>query len=193
MHELISGNPTWMIYNSLLALIPVFLGWLVYSVQNTKIKYILFFAWLAFVPNTIYILTDIVHLLRDLKFFSPFGTLVILIRYIFFLSLGFLTYILALYPIERTFSKLIKKKKSATTTRLIIAINFLIGIGIVLGRVYRVNSWELITQSEKVLDALLQTISSPKMIALALLFGLLANFIYFLFKQQTTKYFFKKN
>lgn len=187
MHELISQNFSWMIYNLLLALIPVFLGWLVLSFKNSRLKALFFIAWLIFVPNTIYVFTDIIHLIKDITRINNLGIFILILQYLGLFLAGFITYILSLYPIEKTLTKLNKKnkKKNKNAIDLIILINFLIGFGIVLGRIYRLNSWDVIFQTMKVNSALYQIISSPKMIILAILFGLLANFIYFLFKKKT--------
>ncbi len=187
MLELINENFSWMIYNSLLALIPVFLGWLVYSIKHPKLKILLFIAWLAFIPNTIYVFTDILHLIKDIRYVNFLGAVIILLQYSALFLAGFATYIMALYPIEKTLKKIYKKSKKNNVTQLIIGINFLIGFGIVLGRVYRLNSWDIVFNTASVNHALRHLTMSPEMIILAILFGLFANFLYFLFKDKIVK------
>jgi len=181
-----------MTYNILLALIPVFLGWLIYYVKSKYIKVILFIAWVLFVPNTIYIFTDIIHLIKDMRQVDALGAVIILLQYSALLITGFLTFIFSLYPIERVLSKKNKKKKKRNVYNFLIGINFLIGFGIVLGRVYRLNSWDIFGETERLTYASLQVLSSPSMLLLVILFGLFANLVYFLFKARVKKLFLKK-
>ena len=139
-----------------------------------------------FIPNTIYIVTDILHLINQADNVGIFGTIILYIQYFIFLSLGLLAYVLSLYPIEKILKKHYKKQKEKINI-LLITINFLIGFGIVLGRVHRLNSWDLILELQKVFDAIKEIAFSPNMILLAILFGLLSNFVYFLFKEKTIK------
>ncbi len=181
MYEILNHNFTWMTFNILLALIPVFLGWLFYTEKNKILKIFIFIAWLLFVPNTIYVFTDILHFIRIIDKVTPFLAVIIVFQYTVLFIVGFITYIFSLYPIE----------KMLRHPGLIIGINFLIGFGIVLGRVHRVNSWDMIVSLEKVGSAAIEILTSPSMISLTILFGLFANFLYFLFKKQTVKYIFK--
>lgn len=179
MYSVIIENFHWMTFNILLALLAVLLSWLFYKAKKGIIKIIFLITWLIFVPNTIYIFTDILHLMRQVNKMNLFGAIILFTQYAALFITGFLTYILSLYLIE---------KKLKHLRFLIIGINFLIGIGILLGRIHRLNSWDIILNMEKVGNATIEIISSPKLISLSILFGLLGNFIYFLFKKKTIKY-----
>lgn len=181
-----------MTFNILLALIPVLLGWLIYYIKSKYVKAVLFVAWVLFVPNTIYIFTDIIHLIKDIRRVDMLGFVVILLQYSTLLIAGFLTFIFSLYPIERMLRKKNKKRHERRANNLLIGINFLIGFGIVLGRVYRLNSWDIFGETERLIYATVQVLSSPSMIMLVILFGLFANLVYFLFKARVKKLFLKK-
>ena len=187
MLDLINFNLSWMSFNISIALIPVMLAWSAYSVKNKLLKIFLLIIWLIFIPNTIYILTDILHLITQTNNVDILGGIILYLQYSIFLSIGLLTYILSLYPIEKILKKHYKKQKDNINT-LLITINFLIGFGIVLGRVHRLNSWDLILELQKVFDATKEIAFSPNMILLAILFGLLSNLVYFLFKEKTIKF-----
>ncbi len=187
MLDLINFNLSWMTFNIFLALIPVILAWLAYSLKNKLLKTLLLIIWLIFIPNTIYIVTDILHLITQTNNVGILSGIILYLQYSIFLSIGLLTYILSLYPIEKILKKHYKKQKENINT-LLIAINFLIGFGIVLGRIHRLNSWDLILELPKVFYAAKETIFSPNMILLALLFGLLSNLVYFLVKEKTIKF-----
>lgn len=140
---------------------------------------ILFLGWLFFIPNTIYLFTDILHFMDQINEVDYFGAIILTAQYAILFIAGLLTYILSMYPIEN---------KLRLSPSMIIGINFLIGFGVVLGRVYRLNSWDIITEIESVINTILQVISSPEMVLLAILFGLFANFMYFLFRKMIIKY-----
>ncbi len=105
---------------------------------------------------------------------------------------GFLTYILSLYPIEKMLTKKYKKSREINVTTLIIGINFIIGIGVVLGRIYRLNTWDMIVNVKTVASAIIEIMSTPALLTITILLGLFANFLYFLFKKNTIKYILKK-
>lgn len=200
MFQILLYNLNWMIYNVLLALIPVFLGWLTLYARKTYLRICFFLAWLLFIPNTLYIFTDILHYIKDIHKAGITVGILLTLQYLLLLFAGFLTYILSMYPVDKFFrnistgkKKQKKHKKNLNVTAIIITINFLIGIGMVLGRVHRLNSWDIVTEIEKVIITSFDFLSSLQLVVLAILFGLFANFIYFLFKKQTIKYLFKKN
>lgn len=178
MYSIIVENFPWMAVNILLALIPVLLGWLFYKAKSPLLKVIFFVGWLFFIPNTIYLFTDILHLMDQVNELDYFGSLILTVQYAGLFIAGFLTYILSMYPIE---------KKLKLSSSMIAGINFLIGFGVVLGRVYRLNSWDIIIEVENVISTASQIIASPEMILLAILFGLFANFMYFLFRGKFDK------
>lgn len=181
MYSIIIDNFSWMLFNILLAIIPVLLARLFYMAESFIPKVIFFLIWLFFVPNTIYIFTDILHFIIQINGKDLFGTVILAVQYAILFVAGFLTFLWSLYPIELK----LKRKFPAE----IIAINFLIGFGVLLGRVYRLNSWDIIFGIGNVVNVLFQIITSPKIILLGVLFGLFANFMYFLFRKKFDKMF----
>ena len=179
MYSVIVGNFPWMIYNILLAVIPVLLARLFYKAKNPFLKVIFFAGWLFFIPNTIYLFTDILHLMDQINEVDYFGSAILTVQYAVLFIAGFLTYILSMYPIE---------KKLKLSPSMIAGINFLIGFGVVIGRVHRLNSWDIIFQPESVVNAALDTTTTFSLFLLAILFGLFANFMYFLFRKKVVKY-----
>src|SRR5207248_1183184 len=104
--------------------------------------------WLLFLPNTIYIFTDLEHLIDQWPLLHPFFRIPLLLQYIFFELVGIVTFVIALIPFEKIILplKLLKKRKIP----VLIIFNFLIAFGMVLGRVERINSWEVFTSPLKV-------------------------------------------
>lgn len=176
-------NLSWMGFNILLALIPLMSGWLLVKTQQRFLKVAFALIWFIFLPNTLYIFTDIFHIFRQWHHLHYPGQIVLALQYITLELIGFTTFILALYPVEKILlhSRWIKKK--TLVPLMIITINFFIALGIVLGRVQRINSWDIFIDAPKVLDASLRTFSSGELLLLVLFFGLFANLCYFLFRK----------
>jgi len=182
----IDYNVSWMLYNLYLALLALVFGYL--ALLGWKwFKYIFGLLWLLYLPNTIYIFTDLEHLVYELhQVFFPFSFFLFL-QYFIFEIVGITVFILALVPFEKLVHSMPKYKHRFTL--LMILFNFLIAFGMVLGRVERVNSWELFTAPIKVLNASVNIMTSWELIGLTILFGLLCNFIYFLFRDSIIKLF----
>jgi uncharacterized membrane protein len=100
---------------------------------------------------------------------------------------GLLTFIVALYPFERLLRKG-KNNRKSWHAGIIIGLNFLVGLGIVLGRVHRLNSWDFVVEIDTVISSIIETLTTPHLLLLVLLFGIFSNFTYFLFKDQIAKY-----
>jgi uncharacterized membrane protein len=66
---------------------------------------------------------------------------------------------------------------------LLITVNFFIGFGIVLGRVQRLNSWDIFIDAPKVMYASFQIVSSLELLLLVVFFSAVANALYFLFRK----------
>ena len=66
--------------------------------------------------------------------------------------------------------------------------NFLVALGVVVGRVQRTNSWEAVTDPIKVLKDFINVLNSPDLISLVILFGILNNFLYFTLKRPVMHY-----
>lgn len=191
MSSVVFNNISWMAYNISLAVIPVLLGWTGYYLKNRILKLVTLFAWILFVPNTIYMLTDLIHLIEQLGDYNFTTDLFLLFEYFLLFLISFLTFIFSLYPIERIIKKDRHLKKIANVNFYLIIINFSIGFAIVLGRVNRLNSWDVIFDKKNVYVSVISALNSPDMIGLTILFGLLANFLYFLFKQNIIKIFYQ--
>lgn len=165
----------WMSYNLVLAIIPVIFGWLILRAKNRIYRIFSAICWLVFLPNTIYLLTDIIHLSDDwerpIDLTSKF---IIASMYIALLVIGIFTFVLSLHPIEKLF-----KRKMHHRTLIIVGVNFLIGFGMVLGRIERTNSWEIVTNTPKVIWDTLRVLTSPEKLILFIIFGVLCNVVYF--------------
>ncbi len=170
-----------MTYNFFLACIAVGFGFLLLIFKNKLLKIIFGSIWLLFLPNTIYIFTDLEHLIYQWHLVPMPLLLFLLFQYAVFEIAGILTFFLGFLPFERFIQgKLFDKHAGA----FIIALNFLIAFGMVLGRVERINSWEVIIHPLQVVSSAFTVLTTFDLLGLTLLFGLFCNFLYFLFRDQ---------
>lgn len=177
----------WMFYNSLLAVIPIVLALIFIKVENKFFKTVFFIAWLLFLPNTIYLLTDIIHLPRDLGNASGFEHIIVIAMYMTLFTIGIATYVLAIFPLE----KIIKKYRQHKVLTLA-SLNFLIGIGLVLGRVFRFNSWDILIRPDEIFVTIAHILSSVQFMLVICAFSIFGTFIYLSisssFKKSLTKF-----
>jgi uncharacterized membrane protein len=182
---IVTYNEGWMLYNCFLAVIAVALGFLALKVKGKYLKIFIGFLWFIFLPNTIYIFTDLEHFITQWIYVRPSVHLLLLLQYAVFEFVGIITFLFAVYPFEKIMeAKHMSRKKQV---QLLIIFNFLIAFGMVLGRVERINSWEVFTNFPAVFTSAADVFLSFNLIGLTVLFGLLCNFIYFLFRGRTVR------
>lgn len=182
MFDILRFNTAWMSYNLLLAIMPVFLGWIFYEVRPRYLKAVFFFLWLIFAPNTIYVFTDYLHFIEDLRRVDVLGTIVLNLQYCTLFLGGLITFVAAMMPIDKKLQRLKIFKVEIKANIIVILLNFIIGFGVVVGRVHRLNSWDIFAVPKLFLESIWLTISNLELLILVLLFGFFANFLYFLYK-----------
>lgn len=179
-------NFSWMIYNSFLALLAVGLGYIFFQAKGKFFKTAFGILWLLFLPNTIYIFTDLMHLIEQWTRVSPSAHGLLLLQYLLFEIIGIATFLFAFFPFEKLLRDIRFFKKNKVSS--LIAFNFLIAFGMVLGRVERINSWQIFTSPLQVYQSVIHVLTSFDLLGLTMLFGLLCNFIYFLFRKKALSY-----
>ncbi len=145
-----------LVWNLFLAFLPWFISSVLYLKENCKKAIFIIFAmiWLVFFPNSLYIVTDIIHLKGSPQAMRWFD-LILLFTYSF---AGFFYGFVSLNFIEAKIKKLFKIKYPQIISIIII---YLSAFGIYLGRFLRWNSWDLITNLSKVLKDLFLPITKP--------------------------------
>jgi len=104
---------------------------------------------------------------------SFFIKILLLFLYCLLIIAGIVTFILGLHPLEIIF------KKKDLAAKYIVITNFLIGLGLVFGRIQRTNSWDIFLNFPKFIFDTLRIFSSAETILLAIAFGILCNILYF--------------
>jgi len=169
--------------NSFLALIPILCGWLMLKTRQTVLQVACALLWFAFLPNTLYILTDVRYLPEQWTAMHHFGKLALAVQYLLYELLGVSSFFLALYPLEKTVVLSRWREHKVVLPFVLIAVNFFIGFGMVLGRVQRLNSCDIFIDAPKVIYASFHIVSSVDLLLLVLLFGCFANALYFVFRK----------
>lgn len=128
-----------------------------FSKMNNKAGWkqaLVFCCWLAFFPNALYIVTDLIHI--DLESPVPkwFDALLLFSSAVLGLILAFIS----LYRVEIFLSKTINRKLQAP---LILLILFLGSFGVYLGRFLRWNSWDIVSNPSQLLVSIAQRVISP--------------------------------
>jgi uncharacterized membrane protein len=130
-----TGAYIWMNWNLFLGLVPLVFAWWYqqYANKNTLLKYLLFFAWLFFLPNAPYMITDFIHIAdvgpKSLLWYDA----LMLSGYAF---VGMLSWVIS--------TKMVYGKMKARS--FIPIVSFLTAFGIYLGRYIRFNTWDILTQ-----------------------------------------------
>jgi len=169
-------------WNLFLAFIPWGLSSLliIYPKMQKKIFLIIILPlWLLFFPNTIYILTDIIHL-RHTNYHIFWYDLFLVLS---FALTGLFLGLISLLDIDKILTKYFKVR---IRSLIIIAIIFVSSFGVYLGRFLRWNSWDIINQPFALLYDVAHNIIFPlqhiKTWMVTILLGILFNIIYWTIK-----------
>lgn len=112
------------------------------------------FAFVAFLPNAPYVVTDIIHLVRISRYYdTSIVTLVLIPQYIIFIVLGMEAYVISLIKLARYLQTIGKSNYFRVAE---ISLHALCAIGIYLGRFLRFNSWDLIVNPEDVMRSVIE-------------------------------------
>jgi uncharacterized membrane protein len=186
--EILSDNFWWMLWNSILAVLPVIFAWYYFHTRRKLYKSILALLWLLFLPNSLYVISDIQHIFEQWNAVSGLDRIILLLQYIPLEVIGLAAYVVSLYACEKELRRIFRKRNKKYVVAVIATLNFLIGFAIVIGKIERLNSWDVFTATDKVIVAFSTVIRWDSMVLLAILFGLFGNFFYFLFRDPIVKY-----
>lgn len=185
--EFVNYNYSWIIFNLFLASIPVVLTIILQKKKMPGfVRALLLAFWLLFLPNTIYLMSDIQYLPIQFSLSDFTQKLALVIQYGVVIFFGFFAYFYSLKPLEN----LIKKNKLLRSNKLtiIVVFNLVVAFGVTLGKFVRLHSWFVFTNTNAVIKGIFEVFFTPNLLLYFLLFGILINLIYFF----TNGYFKKK-
>jgi uncharacterized membrane protein len=110
--------------------------------------------WLLFLPNAPYLVTDFIHLAPDSRvpLWFDFALLAA------FASSGLLLGFASVYLVQRVVSERFGRVLAWTTVLSVFALS---GVGIYMGRVLRLNSWDAIQEPESLLSLAIRRLEDP--------------------------------
>jgi uncharacterized membrane protein len=131
-----------LFWNLLLAWLPVMWAWLLMKTLKTQrwqepqaVAYTLL--WLAFLPNSFYIMSDLIHL-------TATGDIGLLFDTVLFLSCIFNGVVAGMLSVYWVHKALIQRRGSRMAARLIAGVFLLSSLAIYLGRNLRWNTWDIL-------------------------------------------------
>ncbi len=179
---------SWVGWNMFLALIPLgaayFFSWL-FNKDTTKsskvfiyLKYfvliIIFLIWLAFLPNTCYLITEWRHLLSSIIYSSDVSDTNVdsnrdllvwfaiqMLFYILYSGVGMMLFVLSSRPMWRL-SKLLKIKFVAIPFFLLNA------LGVYLGLIPRFNSWDILHRPSVIINEVIKVATTLHLLELVI-------------------------
>lgn len=175
-----------MSWNLFLAFVPLALSVWLFRMARSRalVWWIGLFVFIAFLPNAPYVLTDIIHLVSDIRNQSSVWiiTLILIPQYLLFIIAGFEAYVLSLINLGHYLNR---QGLSKWVVWVELLIHGLSAIGIYLGRFLRFNSWDLITQFDTIAGSVVDDIARKRpIIVIAITFVIITG-LYWLAKQVT--------
>ena len=158
--EVVVRNRFWMTWNLLLATVPLVLAVPLFRHRGRRGA-----GWwlglglvVLFLPNAPYVVTDLVHLRGDVIAAPTDGAVVggVLPAYAAFVAAGFVIYALVLRE-----AGLFLEAQGLGHRRpgMEVAVHLLCAVGVVLGRVARLNSWEPVTEPHTTAERVTSTLT----------------------------------
>lgn len=183
---IITGSTAYLFlpWNLFLAFVPYFItGWLMNNVMVMENKIRLFMmlaAWLLFIPNSFYIITDLFHLTHIGSAPKWFDLLLIFS----FAWNGILPGIISLRRVELIVGLQSRKNFSVP---LVFGVMWISAFGIYIGRFLRFNSWDVITDPFSLAAEIMDMVFHPLQYGIAwgmtLLYSVFMTFLYFTVKK----------
>lgn len=182
--RILHRNIDWMAWNLFLAFIPLLLSvWLFrYDRSRSLLWWVGCLVFVAFLPNAPYVLTDIIHLIDDIRQYESVWviTLLLIPQYLMFILAGFQAYVFSLMNLGR-FLKEQRQGKWILTAELVL--HGLSASGVYLGRFNRLNSWNIVTNPIGVLTRTVTNLTSERAVAVMAVTFVLLTVMYWMTKQ----------
>ncbi len=169
-----------MFWNLLLAWTPVLFAWLLVGKLKSQswkepMPMLLTVLWLGFLPNSFYMMSDLVHLHNT----GDIGLLFDIVLFLSFIWNGLLAGIISLVMIHK---QLIKRRSADFATLIIASVLLVNSFALYLGRSLRWNTWDLLVNPAGLLfdvsERFLHPLTHPQVFVTTLTFFVLLASIY---------------
>jgi uncharacterized membrane protein len=171
---LISSVRPFMVWNLLLAAVPVLIAVPLFGIvrwrRHTLLWWAAFAVWLTFLPNAPYVITDVIHLVDDVQHAHDMHAYAILACYGAFIGLGLVSYTGSLWLFRRWLATTTAARFDLVAVGLLHA---MCAAAIYLGRFVRLNSWDVVMAPEAVLASFRHLVGRVPVGVLALTFAAL--------------------
>ena len=168
-----------------LAIVPFLISLLIFR-KKSSIPGILWWPLLAimvlFLPNAPYVLTDVIHFVAKVRVTPPlpiWAMSLLLLEYFFYFLIGMECFVIPMMLWGRT---LRRHHWGWLILPLEILMISLSAFGIYLGRVDRLNSWDVVTDPEHLINQALRDALNPKPEEMTLIFLLAVLVVFYLIK-----------
>lgn len=158
--------------------------WLLRQRRSRSLRWwVGFLVFVAFLPNAPYVLTDVIHLIDDIRtqnYSVWMITLVVIPQYLLFILGGFEAYVLSLINL----GEYLKQQgwgKFVFWTEL--TLHGLSAIGIYLGRFLRFNSWDFVTQPKVIANSVVDDLAAKRPLLVMIITLVVIAGLYWLMKQ----------
>jgi uncharacterized membrane protein len=163
----LSPVPFFMVWNSVLAAVPLVLAWALFRRGIRAAGPIWWLGLVAFMvtlPNAPYVLTDLVHLIES----AHHGVLLrTAIAYVAFVSFGMFAYTVSVARFTRHLRRIGVSLGAALAAE--VALHGVVAVGVLIGRYGRWNSWDLGLRPVSVVADSIGYMSPRAVVAVALL------------------------
>lgn len=185
--QVLQINMRWMTWNLFLAFIPLVLSiWLFRRIKLSRswIWWLGFTVFYAFLPNAPYLLTDVIHLIDDIRTIQSVWmiTLVLIPVYLIVILAGFEAYVISLINMGYYLHRI---GKSQWILGMELITHALSAIGIYWGRFLRFNSWDFITQPDALLTQGVEEILGKQPLVIIAITFVILTVLHWLMKRVT--------
>ncbi|MEG3975050.1 DUF1361 domain-containing protein, partial [Microcoleus sp. herbarium8] len=141
-----------------------------------------FFWFIAFLPNAPYVLTDIIHLIRQIKEGNSVWivTLALIPQYLAFMLAGFGAYVLSVMNLGYYLKQQGWGRFILATEMIIHALS---AIGIYLGRFIRFNTWDILTNPDALVNTVMNDLIGKRPVVVMAATFVVITVLYWVMKQ----------
>jgi uncharacterized membrane protein len=177
----ITGFMTW---NLFLAFIPFALSIPLFSRRATRniLWWLGLIIFTLFLPNAAYVITDIIHFVSDVRDqdIPANGIIFVIIpQYLIFIIAGFQCHVLSLL---RLVNYLQIKDSLAKLIGIELGVNLICAYGVYLGRVDRLNSWHVVTKTDRLVNTVVDNFMKSNFWFVMFVFFVTITLLYYIFK-----------